>query len=371
MAYKRNIDRLPIPPKDAKVQNVTCPFCIVGCGYKAISWPVDKQGGPRATDNFFGNDLTHQQEAETADWFSPAMYNIVKQNGREVHLVIKPDKNCEVNSGLGSIRGARKAELSFSTITGTQGQRLSEPLVWRYGRMTADLLGRRDRSGGRGDAARGRRPGRGRPDRVRLRSWRRRRRLREHLGDRQALFREHEDQEHPDPQSPGVQQRSPRHARHGRRRAEQLLRRRRTRRYHLSASVTNALRDQTDYFLNHWVTNLGRPAPTKRASSFRTSRTKHARGRHRPEAHGHRPCLRSRGRHGERPASGDRVPGPISIALQRADHRDRGQGLGRPRFYREVDDRLRNGRAPTKKVRGIRRGRWSSPASNPMISVKR
>ncbi|MGC1887485.1 MAG: hypothetical protein WA709_15540, partial [Stellaceae bacterium] len=45
MAYKRNIDRLPIPPKDAKVQNVTCPFCIVGCGYKAISWPVDKQGG--------------------------------------------------------------------------------------------------------------------------------------------------------------------------------------------------------------------------------------------------------------------------------------------------------------------------------------
>ena len=135
MAYKRNIDRLPIPPKDAKVQNVTCPFCIVGCGYKAISWPVDKQGGPRATDNFFGVDLTHQQEAETANWFSPAMYNIVKQNGREVHLVIKPDKNCEVNSGLGSIRGARQGELSYSTITGTQGQRLTEPLVYRYGRM--------------------------------------------------------------------------------------------------------------------------------------------------------------------------------------------------------------------------------------------
>ena len=104
-------------------------------GYKAISWPVDKQGGPRATDNFFGTDLTHQQEAETANWFSPAMYNIVKQNGREVHLVIKPDKDCEVNSGLGSIRGARQGELSFSTITGTQGQRLTEPLVYRYGRM--------------------------------------------------------------------------------------------------------------------------------------------------------------------------------------------------------------------------------------------
>src|SRR5215831_8475351 len=63
------------------------------------------------------------------------MYNIVKQNGREVHLVIKPDKECEVNSGLGSIRGARQGELSYSTITGTQGQRLTEPLVYRYGGM--------------------------------------------------------------------------------------------------------------------------------------------------------------------------------------------------------------------------------------------
>ena len=42
------------------------------------------------------------------------MYNIVKQNGRDVHLVIMPDKNCEVNSGLGSIRGASSRELSYS-----------------------------------------------------------------------------------------------------------------------------------------------------------------------------------------------------------------------------------------------------------------
>jgi arsenite oxidase large subunit len=160
MAYKRNIDRLPIPPKDAKVQNVTCPFCIVGCGYKAISWPVDKQGGPKPADNLFGIDLTQQQQAETANWFSPSMYNIVKQNGREVHLVIKPDKDCEVNSGLGSIRGARQGELSFSTITGTQGQRLTEPLVYRYGGMVptswddalwlAAEVTRRHRGAGRG-----------------------------------------------------------------------------------------------------------------------------------------------------------------------------------------------------------------------------
>ena len=42
------------------------------------------------------------------------MYNIVQQDGKDVHIVIKPDKACEVNSGLGSIRGARMAEMSYS-----------------------------------------------------------------------------------------------------------------------------------------------------------------------------------------------------------------------------------------------------------------
>ena len=41
------------------------------------------------------------------------MYNIVKQDGKDVHLVIKPDKDCVVNSGLGSVRGARMAEMSL------------------------------------------------------------------------------------------------------------------------------------------------------------------------------------------------------------------------------------------------------------------
>ena len=47
MTYKRGVDQLPIPPKDAKVQNVTCDFCIVGCGYKAYSWDLSKQGGTK------------------------------------------------------------------------------------------------------------------------------------------------------------------------------------------------------------------------------------------------------------------------------------------------------------------------------------
>ena len=80
-------------------------------------------------------DLTKQQGAMATAWFSPSMYNIVKQNGRDVHLVVMPDP-LSVNSGLGSTRGAKIAELSYSTVTGTQAERLTEPLVWRYGVLT-------------------------------------------------------------------------------------------------------------------------------------------------------------------------------------------------------------------------------------------
>ena len=103
MAYKRQIDRLPIPPADATVHNVTCHYCIVGCGYKAYTWPRNKQG--TATDNAFGIDLSEQQPAD-GTWVAPSMYNMVRQNGQDVHLVVAPDHDCVVNSGLASTRGA-------------------------------------------------------------------------------------------------------------------------------------------------------------------------------------------------------------------------------------------------------------------------
>lgn len=135
MAYKRHTDRLPIIPADAKEFNVTCHYCIVGCGYKAYTWAINKQGGMAPSSNKFGADLTKQQPAETANWYSPSMYNIIRHNGEDLHIVIKPDKNCVVNSGLGSIRGARMAEMSYSPARNTQLQRLTEPMVWRYGQM--------------------------------------------------------------------------------------------------------------------------------------------------------------------------------------------------------------------------------------------
>ena len=135
MAFKRNIDRLPIIPANAKKQNVVCHYCIVGCGYHAYSWPANQQGGTAPSANAFGVDLSKPQGAETDAWYSPSMYNIVKQDGKDVHIVIKPDKDCVVNSGLGSIRGARIAEMSYSRARQTQQQRLTDPLVWRYGQM--------------------------------------------------------------------------------------------------------------------------------------------------------------------------------------------------------------------------------------------
>jgi arsenite oxidase large subunit len=135
MAYKRHIDRLPIIPKGASEFNVTCHYCIVGCGYKAYTWAVNKQGETAPGENKFDVDLSKQQPAETAAWYSPLIYNIVRQNGQDVHIVIKPDPNCVVNSGLASIRGARMAEMSYSRARNTQLQRLTDPMVWRYGQM--------------------------------------------------------------------------------------------------------------------------------------------------------------------------------------------------------------------------------------------
>jgi arsenite oxidase large subunit len=135
MTYKRQNGRLPIIPANAKEHNVVCHYCIVGCGYKAYTWDARYEGGTAPADNKFGVDLSKQQEAETAAWYAPSMYNVVRQNGHDVHLVIKPDKNCVVNSGLGSVRGARMAEMSYSQPRNTQLQRLTDPQVWRYGQM--------------------------------------------------------------------------------------------------------------------------------------------------------------------------------------------------------------------------------------------
>ena len=47
MALIPRRDRLPIPPKNAKVYNQVCQYCTVGRGYKVYVWPVGEEGGAR------------------------------------------------------------------------------------------------------------------------------------------------------------------------------------------------------------------------------------------------------------------------------------------------------------------------------------
>ena len=142
MAYKRHIDRLPIIPKDAKEFNVVCHYCIVGCGYHAYTWPTNKQGGTAPDQNKFGIDLAKQQPAETAAWYAPSMYNIVKQNGEDVHIVVKPDHELcsELWTRLGARRPHRRNELFATAQYSAPAPHRSDGLALRAD--AADELGR-------------------------------------------------------------------------------------------------------------------------------------------------------------------------------------------------------------------------------------
>ena len=37
-------DRIALPPVDAQKTNMTCHFCIVGCGYHVYKWDVNRGG---------------------------------------------------------------------------------------------------------------------------------------------------------------------------------------------------------------------------------------------------------------------------------------------------------------------------------------
>ena len=111
MAYKRQIDRLPIIPAGRRRSTTSS---ATSASSAAATRPTPGTSTGRAARRRIrtssASTSAQQQPPETEAWYSPAMYNIVKQDGRDVHLVIKPDTGCVVNSGLGSIRGARLAE---------------------------------------------------------------------------------------------------------------------------------------------------------------------------------------------------------------------------------------------------------------------
>jgi arsenite oxidase large subunit len=47
-------DRIALPPVEAKKSNMTCHFCIVGCGYHVYKWDANTEGGRAAGQMHWG-----------------------------------------------------------------------------------------------------------------------------------------------------------------------------------------------------------------------------------------------------------------------------------------------------------------------------
>ncbi len=67
-------DRIALPPVNAQKTNMTCHFCIVGCGYHVYKWDSNTEGGRAPDANALGLDFRKQLPA-MAVIMTPAMTN--------------------------------------------------------------------------------------------------------------------------------------------------------------------------------------------------------------------------------------------------------------------------------------------------------
>ncbi|MFN2382044.1 MAG: arsenate reductase (azurin) large subunit [Guyparkeria sp.] len=123
-------DRIPLPPTNAQTTNLTCHFCIVGCGYKAYKWPENHEGGRKADKNALGLDFT-QQIGPLQACLTPNMVNTIQdRDGKRYNIMIVPDKECVVNQGQASTRGGMMAHLMYNG-KGPSANRLTHPTVYQ------------------------------------------------------------------------------------------------------------------------------------------------------------------------------------------------------------------------------------------------
>src|SRR3546814_20147173 len=93
-------DRITLPPVNAQRTNMTCHFCIVGCGYHVYKWPEQKEGGRAHQDNALRLDF-RQPLPPYATTLTPAMTNVITEHdGSRHHIMNLPAKDLVVNSGL-------------------------------------------------------------------------------------------------------------------------------------------------------------------------------------------------------------------------------------------------------------------------------
>ncbi|MFY9261439.1 MAG: arsenate reductase (azurin) large subunit [Gallionella sp.] len=117
-------DRIILPPADAQKTNLTCHFCIVGCGYHAYKWPANKEGGKAPAQNALKLDF-HKQIPAFKTILTQAQQTVVTdKDGSSHNVLIVPDNACTVNQGGGSYRG-----LHMASYLGNDGARLLQPKV--------------------------------------------------------------------------------------------------------------------------------------------------------------------------------------------------------------------------------------------------
>ena len=125
-------DRITLPPVGAQKTNMTCHFCIVGCGYHVYAWPEGTEGGRAPNQNALQVDF-RRQAPPLAMTLTPAMTNTVTmKDGSRRNIMIVPDRNCVVNSGLSSARGGKMASYMYAPGSITQ-DRLKEPMLFTGG----------------------------------------------------------------------------------------------------------------------------------------------------------------------------------------------------------------------------------------------
>lgn len=123
-------DRIALPPNNAQRTNMTCHFCIVGCGYHVYKWDAHTEGGRAASQNALGVDFT-KQVPPLAVTMTRAMTNtITDRSGKRWNIMIVPDKECTVNSGLSSTRGGKMASYMYAH-DGLGKERLKNPRIFR------------------------------------------------------------------------------------------------------------------------------------------------------------------------------------------------------------------------------------------------
>lgn len=118
-----------LPPVSALRTNLTCHYCIVGCGYHVYRWPEGVEGGRAPNENALGIDFRRQLPPMSTTLTSAMSTTLADSVGRKFHVAIVPDKSCVVNQGLSSTRGGQIAKATYSA-DGMAKDRLSSPKLF-------------------------------------------------------------------------------------------------------------------------------------------------------------------------------------------------------------------------------------------------